>query len=550
MGPVLVATMVQGGVGERPPEKLHPFFTKGTDKGPVSTSCVGNDTPDAKPMAVAGRTPDLVQDGRHTKRRKTDCPVDRDASEAEKPRQREETDGVAGAASINHSVAAPPPTGPGLAIAATLAAQSRRAMLTKQPGLPLQPTSSAPAQTLAVQGVPQTATKVLKFNPKTGTLGSPPKPKQKRNASLIAKLRYGRDEQSRKRIGHTITQILAGELKVPAIQEKMVDDVISDKNQGPPAVQAQATVKKALHPFFSGRPRQIAPVASEPARPPNPTPARSNTVFTSTPVSPRNPRTPLLYSKPPKPAQFGIKSLGVKIAGAMHPMWPPAGMSHVRGEEWPRTMAGVQLGAQTPKKSKGQVTTVTASESVVTHLVSLMNIGSVRLSLPTDDDSFPPAPAELRLPTRRFESGRKLQTRVRKQLGKSSLAGLANVDESSDDELSHDARPVLHPAIHRHYHSLKTQLSAFDTSSCESLAWTQKYAPVAAAQVLQSGKETSLLRQWLLAMKVQSVETGGDANGDKSKGKADGALRRKRRKNRLDSFVVDSSGEESELDEL
>lgn len=540
MGSVLVATMVQGDVEAQPPGKLHPFFTKGSAKDPASA-------PSTTAADADADASDPGEDGRRTKRRKTDSLVGQDAPEPKKPRQKRRNGG-AGATSMDGTIAAQL-TRLAPATAATVPPTTRPdGDAAAQPALSPVPTNSAPMQAPAVQDTAKPAKKVLKYNPKTGTLGSPPRPKNKRSASLIALIRYGRDEQSRVFIGDKITQILAGELKVLSPLEEKPVKTGPDGDKGSSA--KQVPVEKSAHPFFSGKMRQTLPDASEPAQPPKKTSAASHTVLTSTPVSPRRARNSLYLSKPGRPPQFGIRSLGTKVPGAMPPMWPAAGMSHVRGEGLSPAMAGMQLGGQASKKSKGQATAITNSESIVTHLVGLLDLESVRLDLPADDNSFPAAPAELRLPKRRFESGRKLQAWIRKQLGAASLAGLAGVDDSSHDELSNDARPVLHPAVNRHFHSLETQLSAFDTSSCECLAWTQKYAPVAATQVLQSGKEMHLLKQWLLAMKVQSVETGGDASGDKSRGKSEGAPKKKKRKNKLDGFVIDSGDEEGELDEL
>ncbi|PHH86392.1 hypothetical protein CDD83_10316 [Cordyceps sp. RAO-2017] len=131
-----------------------------------------------------------------------------------------------------------------------------------------------------------------------------------------------------------------------------------------------------------------------------------------------------------------------------------------------------------------------------------------------------------------------------------TLAALSGAHESSQDELSAPSPVQPHAAIASHYHSLKTRLSAFDQSSCESLAWTQKYAPTTAAQVLQAGKETVLLEQWLQALKLQSVEGGSDPGGDKGRARPEVPSKRRRRKAKLQGFVVDSEDEANEMDEL
>ncbi|KAL6791427.1 hypothetical protein GGI42DRAFT_358300 [Trichoderma sp. SZMC 28013] len=61
--------------------------------------------------------------------------------------------------------------------------------------------------------------KVLEFNPKTGTLGSPPKPKATSKPSRIVTTRYGRDDEHRKNMSERISGILEGECEHEIIQE-------------------------------------------------------------------------------------------------------------------------------------------------------------------------------------------------------------------------------------------------------------------------------------------------------------------------------------------
>ncbi|KND90833.1 Telomere length regulation protein elg1 [Tolypocladium ophioglossoides CBS 100239] len=396
---------------------------------------------------------------------------------------------------------------------------------------------------------PSITNKVLKFNPKTGTLGSPPKPKQKKSPSLMVCIRYGRDEQNRKDMGDKVTQILNGKLQIPGTPTKGRGIRASVKPNDSSVKQTVAP--KTTHPFFANKGKLQPSAQSEPIDTTKKSPAPKHSIFMSTPVSPRKQRNPFASTDTSKMPQLGIKSPGTKIPGAMYPMWPPGGMSHVRGEDRDRiNVERADSGTNLSRKSKGHVTIISPKESSLPHLVGRLDLNTVRGSLPKDEDTFTPAPAELRLPRRRFESGLKLQKRIKLQLGASSLAALINVDDSSQDELVASPQPKIHPTISRHFDSLASRLSAYDRSSCENLSWTQKYAPTAAAQVLQTGKEAVLLKQWLEAMKVQSVETGGDVSGDKGKAKSDGAPKKKRRKNKLDGFVVDSDEEASEMDEL
>ncbi|EQL00650.1 ATPase, AAA family protein [Ophiocordyceps sinensis CO18] len=509
--------MAQGGVGEPPSEKLHPFFVKAAvSNAPSTPSEICTASPASGPT-TENTVLDYGDDGRRKKRRKTESSPATAGSEEKKPRRRrkhEEPDKLSTRAGIvSHLVRADPS--------------------------PINTnTVSAATTNVKLQDTSQQAPKVLKFNPRTGTLGSPPKPKQ--NPSMVVRIKYGRDDQTRQDIGAKVVQILDGELQIPTMRRGGRASTVPDNPSA-----AKDDGGNSVHPFFAGKSK---PPASEPSEPVVSAKNNKCSVFMSTPVSPRKPRNPLTPNDSNKMVQFGMRSSGTKIPGVMLPMWPTAGIGHVRGGEVCSSNGAIPSQDALCKKAKGHVTTITPPESLLTYLVDHMHLDSVRKSLPRDEDSFAPAPAELRLPRRRFESGRKLQNRIRSRLSTSS-ASLTSIDDSSQDELSAALPLRAHPAISCHYQSLPMSLSAFDRSSCESLPWTQKYAPTTAAQVLQSGKETSLLKQWLKALKVQSVESGGDAAGDK-KTKSETTSKRKKRRTKLEGFVVDSDDEASELDEL
>lgn len=122
----------------------------------------------------------------------------------------------------------------------------------------------------------------------------------------------------------------------------------------------------------------------------------------------------------------------------------------------------------------------------------------------------------------------------------------SRVVESSDDELG----PRVHPVIRRLYNTLRTSLSAYDRSDCENSSWAQKYAPQTTAEILQPGREGGLLREWLLSLKVDSVDTGADPAA-REKPPADAKARaKKKRKRALEGFILDSDDEADELDEV
>ncbi|KAG6023202.1 hypothetical protein E4U41_002077 [Claviceps citrina] len=400
---------------------------------------------------------------------------------------------------------------------------------------------------------PSSGRKVLKFNIKTGTFESSPRMKQKIKPSRVVCVRYGKNEVNRREMGVKITQILNGNLRLPMISLK--PRPICKKAEDGNRSATSAASSKTTHPFFTGKPRP--PRSSSPSQSTDmittKSPIKKHSVFTSTPMSPRKPKNPFLSVIQDKKApQPGVYSGGTRIPGAKYPIWPPKGMSHVRGDDClPLSTASQKLRPIGNRKSKGQVTTIGQTESVLTAIMERIDVKALRGSLPRDEDSFTPAPPELRIPQRHFESGLKLQHRIRPQLSISSPLTLAGGEDVNQDELAGPAPAAAHPAISRHYVSLAKQLSAFDRSTCESVAWSQKYAPVSAAQVLQKGKDAFHIKHWLEAMKVQSVETGSnDGAGDKSRVKADVMPKKRRKKIKVDDFIVDTEDEASDLEEI
>ncbi|PFH62288.1 hypothetical protein XA68_14283 [Ophiocordyceps unilateralis] len=539
--------MARGRVGEPPSDKFHPFFAKATRNEGPSAPAAGPQV--VTSTAESGSALNSGDENRRKKRRKTE-PATPDAEpEARKPRGRRKKgilrDSLSSSDITNHTIRdgqCSSTLEPKASGSAELAISTSHLPTAKQPAATIRANASQ------LQDRPQETKRLLKFNPKTGTLGSPPNQKQSQSPSLLVCIQYGHDDESRQAVGAKVTQILDGEVPMPDSQTKNDENLATNVSNIPSAQQDGE--RKTTHPFFTGKAKSRALEQTQPAASTQKPAAPRNSVFMSTPVSPRKQRNPLVATGSNNMARFGIKSMGVKVPGAMHPMWPAAGMSHVRGCESMSDDAEFRPFQRSGRKSKGLVTAIAPRESILTRLLNQLDLKSVHRTLPRDEESFAPAPPELRLPRRRFESGRVLQNWIRPRLTSSSLA-VSGPDESSEDELSAAPLPKAHAAIFRHYHSLRTNLSAFDRSSCESQAWTQKYAPVTAAQVLQAGKELALLKQWLEALKVQSVDAGNDSSVDKSKVKSGPSSKtRRKRRAKLQGFVVDSDDEANETDEL
>ncbi|KAK2034107.1 ATPase [Colletotrichum zoysiae] len=400
---------------------------------------------------------------------------------------------------------------------------------------------------------PPKPTKVLKFNPKTGTIGSPPKPnpgpadtakgakssKSHTKPSRIVAIRYGHDAESRERIGPKIQQILA----TPSDNKPTTSADTTPRKSRAKAPKAGQDRSKtnSTHPLFLTKSKNTVKSAETSSAAPKQPRA---SIFSSTPCSPNKQRSTPAAGKVQLP-QFGVRSMGLKVPGACHPAWPPQGTAHVRGlsPEEERLPARHHFGFSA-RKSKGQITNILPGESVIDQLsASLDTLSITRTIQGNAEDYISPPPSELRLPEKHFESGRKLRQRIRPEL-RSPLPLISSQD--SDDELLTASTRKSHPAVARLYNSLETNLSAYDRSQCEELPWAHKYAPICAEEVLQSGQEGVLLKEWLQTLKVQSVDTGAPNADQKPGSKPASATKKKRKRNKLDDFIV-SSGDELEF---
>lgn len=378
--------------------------------------------------------------------------------------------------------------------------------------------------------------KILQLNRKTGTIGSPPKPKeskpdnpagdaadgQKRNPpkkrgrkpkSKIITIGYGNDDASRRSIGTRIDTILNSASPQPTAPLQ-----IPERNK--PLKSIDKPAQGGNHPLFTGKAKKPSPSISAPVdAKPKSDPPRHKT-FTSTPCSPKKNR--VAATNMPLP-QFGVRSLGLKTPGAKLPAWPAKDMVHIRGGDDDNNKREARPGPVLPlRKSKGNTTHIAPEEMVLHDVATKLQLSGIRDAVrDLDTDNFVPPPPELRLPRKHFESGVRLERRVMPEI-----------------------KNPKHPALGPLGCLLPASLSSFDKYQCESASWAQKYTPKSAVEVLQYGKEAFLLRDWLQALQVQSVDTG------EAKPKSAKPPKKKRKKTKLDSFIVDSDEEADEMDEV
>ncbi|KAL2826610.1 hypothetical protein BDW59DRAFT_160801 [Aspergillus cavernicola] len=331
---------------------------------------------------------------------------------------------------------------------------------------------------------------------------------EERGKKLVV-IKYSKDGGSSESIGKQIDDILNGRAKRSTHQVVPPPD--------PTATQRQ--LAKATHPFFMKK------AVSKPdvllSQPQGQDPVHMSASADLGETEPTQARS---ISKP----QFSFKHSFAKVPEPMQPLWPPLGLSHVRGIQ---DSLVLHHGYHSPcdmdrRKSKTPAVRINDEESVLSSIVD------------TTSDTVP----VLRIPEKQVSTGRSLQAAMAKQLtehlSNPTADGLPSIE-------------TLHPAVSKLYSFLPTSMTAFDRGEYDTHLWAHKYAPTSAQQVLCATKEALMLRDWLKHLIVSSVETGNSLK-DNEKTKRNEEKRRKRRKksDKLDGFVVSSDAEGSEMGEI
>ena len=386
-----------------------------------------------------------------------------------------------------------------------------------------------------------TPKKVLKLNGH-GTLLSPPlestqagpstpKPKRGRKKAKAKAapgplvIKYGSDIESRLEIGRKIDLILASPRT--SVEKAALVVKPSSKLSGPP---------KQTHPFFLGKPAQkkdTSPVETKSCSPPSRTPKKSA-------VTPGKLRTDVQQIQSPRESRvfgpiFGDKKL-LKHPGMTDAPWPTRETCHVRNIDHDE-LQSLMLTTSCPspvtriRKLKNNVITVPDKDDIIIKTVAklrhALDLSLERIDYHVVDDA-------IRLPARLLTTGFNIQMQVRQELS----AGWAG--------LIQEAGSKVHPVLKHLYSDIENTLTPFDKGECESQSWVQKYAPRAAKDVLQSGNESVVLRDWLQSLTITAVESRKES-GKGGKGQQEKKAPKKKRK-ALDDFIVGSDDED--FDEL
>ncbi|KAE9975870.1 hypothetical protein BLS_002376 [Venturia inaequalis] len=396
---------------------------------------------------------------------------------------------------------------------------------------------------------------------KGGKLASPPNPKSKpepdkvgtkrktrgrgkQEKQLIVTITYGSNDEGRL-IGEKINRILNGEARVeikaanPVTLTKIITPkkVSPKKPSGPP---------KPTHPFFSGKPLpepvHDSPVISKDATEDdaiNPSPHKSSA---TTPGKIRAEAQAHRAARSVPGCSLAMSaSRPKKASGTREAPWPSEGIVHARGDMIEFLVSSCDLAASGFKE--GQSKHKQASV-VVPDTENLIRLYSKRLV--SDDDH-----SVLRVPERVVTTGVQLQKLVSAELH-TRLKASAGADSDSEDGVvprKQQPQHAPHSALSNMYAAMESSLTPFDKFECETQVWTQKHAPKRADEVLQSGKEALILRDWLKNSTISAVEkgsnrsaTGSHITSTKSKAKPEKKKKRKRPDD-LDDFLVESEDE-------
>lgn len=352
---------------------------------------------------------------------------------------------------------------------------------------------------------------------------------------LLVKLRYAVDEARRAVVALRIERILAGEEVIPTLAPKAQT---TPKKSRTPRKQAKTT-----HPFFTGKPMDPppAPKHESPRKMTATTPGKLRRQIFGDP----RPET----REVPYVAGSGLLKdrLMVKHPGAREPQWPDREQMHVRGldidHDIQHSHFAMLTSAVGQRKRKAACLPFPPGESVLRYFAS--TLVPEQDSIEREDGFHEPHPC-LRLPEKLLISGSSIRHRIASTLS-------VSLHDDAEDELSLPTSSQLsaHSALQRLWTNIPTAMTAFDESRGETQPWIQKYAPAAAAEVLQPSREMSVLKDWLTSLTVTAVESTS-THAAKSVPKAEHKPRKKRRRKHddLDDFLVDSDEDVHNMDEL
>ena len=411
--------------------------------------------------------------------------------------------------------------------------------------------------------------KMLKIR-SDGRLGSPrvkgpaldEKPKRGRKSTkaqgipekMVARIEYGTDPQSRSSTGSKIAAILSGATSNPTPTHSK-----PNRSPEPP---------KQTHPFFLGGSKhdqrhQELPQHYDERKVSTGDRSATSTQEKVNPIKARvTSKPPEIFESPTGIFQFGDSTFRTDCArtsrfpGAIEPLWPSKGMVHVRQDHKsmkpfiPTSQAS--FASNDRRKMKEVEVRIPTEEQILTQYVDVVK--AYRRNNEVSRKLHCREWRELRRPLRRVLTRCELQQIIRQEIASELPTPCHDAtwrqDEDKLDTLQ-TTQNSLHPAVRHMYKEIQTSLSAFDKFECETQDWVHKFAPACADQVLQTGREVYVLRDWLRSLTTNSV---GFKMNDSSRARESSVSsrrattrRKRRRAEELDDFVLSSDEEANEM---
>lgn len=392
---------------------------------------------------------------------------------------------------------------------------------------------------------PKRQQRTLRLNPNGKLLSSPAgkQPEEKgqkgkkqegrEDGQKLVVIKYANDENTKQRLGKLIDVIANGQTRFspqpPGRRPQRPEPVstVSAPITIPAPRASENQPPKPTHPFFMKRATHKANVSCPPESPIQDLATTNPSVRDTHGPSPLYREGSSTSSPSTRPILFRPRS---RYPEPIRPLWPPRDFVHIRGADtdsisYRDSFRSLEVDQ---KKAKGAAVRIHDDENV---LLS----GSYGRCLNKD------IPQALRIPGKHAASGQTLRKAIMSQL---SGYWAQRADTASNQ--------TIHPVTARLESWLATSMTSFDRGMFDTCLWAQKYAPNSAEEVLQTGKEAQMLRDWLRFLIISAVDTGKTSNCEKAKQKAEDKRRAKKRKkaDKLDGFVVSSEGEASEMGEL
>ena len=390
--------------------------------------------------------------------------------------------------------------------------------------------------------------KMLRLNA-SGKFSSPVSKKPKEEATPEAPKRRGRPRKSKDAVVKSQLLVVFSYMQdstVGATIDRILSGEERQATQASPSPKKKRTTRnmqpaKLTHPFFTGKSKD------EEKPPKQPSPRKTSAV---TPGKlRRQTQGETRFKQAAEPNDVWASTLGkdrlmMKHPGANDPAWPSQDSLHVRGLDEVDLKAGLQGSGLTQaarRKRKQAMKDLPIDESLLSRFASQMAVEEDGLLRP---DGFQEPHPSLTVPNRLLISGDELASRVSAQLH-------CSLKDSTEDELASSSQTTAHPILQKLFDDIPGSLTAFDEGRGETLSWTQKYAPLTAAEVLQPSKEMAVLKDWLQSLTVTAVE-GSSKPALKSVPKADvkPKKKRKRRSEEMDDFLVSDDEAVHDMDEL